>query len=652
MHSPLRNSLQVLIIVAVTTVASLVTPRLFPLATALENRVNDLRIAALSPPEPQHPDVVVVAITEETLATLPYRSPIDRRFLANLLKDIAAAGPRAIGLDILFDQPTEPNKDAELRDALRGLAVPAVVAWAVETDTMTKAQLAFMETYLEGLNKGYVNLLTDPIDGTIREIFPGRSRDGVLVPGFSAALVSAVGVSAPANVIPLIYRPPPKAGISSFRSFPAHLLKVIPKPVLRQWLGGKIVLIGSDLPLVDRHLTPMSSAFGAVKGAMAGVFVHAHALAHLLKRRPSPFTGVGGEIVVVALLAMVGVLIALVDIPVPATVLAGGVVLVVTWTIGFALVKFGGPVFPLVTPTLSLVFGAGVGSAYLGRRERHEKRFIRRAFSRFVDRSVVDQLIADPSKLSLGGERRELTYIFTDIANFTSLTEKSDPAVLLPILNSYLDGMTRIVLEHTGTIDRIAGDSLAIIFNAPVDQPHHPAQAVGCAMALDAFAQAFADDQQASGFQFGGTRIGVHSGWAVIGNFGGDVFFDYTAHGDMVNTAARLETVNKHLGTRVCVSGVTAARCPETSFRPIGTLILKGKTEGLETFEPLTAEQADSQAIAAYGEAFEMMKRGDPAAAGAFRNLVQEYPRDTLAALHNRRLARGETGVTIVFREK
>ena len=647
-----RDIFNVLAVVAVAAAVGMGVMRLFPLAAALEHRVTDLRIATLSAPEPQHPDVVVVAITEATMATLPYRSPIDRGFLAELLKVIAAAEPGAVGIDLLFDQPTEPSKDAALGATLRRLGVPLVVAWADQSDRLTKAQTGFLEAYLTGLNKGYINLLTDSVDGTVRGIFPGRRQDGVLTPGFAGALAAAAGAAVPGHAVPLAYRPPPNAEAPAFATFPAHTLGVIPKPVLRQWLGGKIVLLGADLPHTDRHLTPMAAAHGKGKGSMAGVLIHAHAVAQLLDRRPSREVGMAGEVAAVALLALLGLLLAVVDIAIPLKVGALVVGLAAFWAVGFAAVKYGGPAFPLVAPSIGLMFSAGLASAYLGRRERREKKFIRQAFSRFVDRSVVDQLIADPAKLRLGGERRERTYLFTDIAGFTALTEGSDPAVLLPVLNRYLDGMSRIVLEHNGTIDRIAGDSLAVLFGAPTDQPDHPARAVACAQALDTFAQAFAVEQQEGGFDFGGTRIGVHSGQAMIGNFGGDVFFDYTAHGDMVNTAARLESVNKHLGTRVCISGVTAARCPDARFRPVATLVLKGKTEGLETFEPLSEEAAASPAIAAYTEAFRLMEAGDPAAVGAFEKLTAEYPHDTLAALHARRLAGGATGVTIVLEEK
>ncbi len=284
--------------------------------------------------------------------------------------------------------------------------------------------------------------------------------------------------------------------------------------------------------------------------------------------------------------------------------------------------------------------------------EKRQKRFIREAFSRFVAPAVVDELIADPERLSLGGKRQELTVVFTDLADFTALIENAEPADVLPVLNRYLDSLCQIVLDHGGTIDKIVGDALHAFFGAPLEQPDHPARAMACVLALDAFGCAFVEEEDARALGFGVTRIGVHTGTAVVGNFGGDAFFDYTAHGDVVNTAARMESVNKHLGTRVCVTGDTARRCPEVRFRPVCTLVLKGKSTGVEAFEPLAEAAAAAPEIRAYLEAFRLMEAGDPEAPAAFRRLTETYPHDPLAAFHARRLGAAETGSTVVMEEK
>jgi class 3 adenylate cyclase len=285
-------------------------------------------------------------------------------------------------------------------------------------------------------------------------------------------------------------------------------------------------------------------------------------------------------------------------------------------------------------------------------RERQQKQFIRQAFSRYISPAVVDQLVADPGLLSLRGERLEITCVFTDLAGFTTLMEDSDPARVLPLLNDYLDGMCKIVRDHDGTIDKIVGDALHVFFGAPLAQPDHAGRAVTTAMAMDAYAREFTASDAARAVEFGGTRIGVHTGLAVVGNFGGESFFDYTAHGDTVNTAARMESANSHLGISICVSGTTAERCQDVKFRPIGSLVLKGKTQPVEAFEPMVIEESDTVSRSAYLNAYEHMRSGKRNALSALEDLARRYPEDALTRFHAGRLAAGETGTRIFLTEK
>ena len=144
--------------------------------------------------------------------------------------------------------------------------------------------------------------------------------------------------------------------------------------------------------------------------------------------------------------------------------------------------------------------------------------------------------------------------IFTDIRGFTTLVESADPDVLGVLLNEYVEGMTGVVFAHEGTVAKIIGDGIHVLFNAPGEQPDYATRAVACARDLDSWAQEFRQRWKKRGVDFGITRIGVHAGPALVGNFGGSEYFDYTAHGDTINTASRLESANKQLGTRICVS--------------------------------------------------------------------------------------------------
>jgi len=293
---------------------------------------------------------------------------------------------------------------------------------------------------------------------------------------------------------------------------------------------------------------------------------------------------------------------------------------------------------------------SGLEKKQLQDEDRQQKKFIRQAFSRYISPAVVDQLVEDPSRLSLGGERFEITCVFTDLAGFTSLIEKKDPAKVLPLLNNYLDGMCKIVRDHEGTIDKIVGDALHVFFGAPLQSVDHAQRATECAISMDAYARQFKDSPAARENDFGGTRIGVHTGPAVVGNFGGESFFDYTAHGDTVNIAARLESVNRHFGTNICVSGKTVEQCPDNSFRPIGTLVLKGKTKSVDAFEPV--DDKKSKSASKYLKAFELMRNKDSNAVAAFRDISRSYPEDALIAFHTERLAKNNLGSRILLAEK
>lgn len=286
------------------------------------------------------------------------------------------------------------------------------------------------------------------------------------------------------------------------------------------------------------------------------------------------------------------------------------------------------------------------------RRLRNAAESAMATLSRYFSPNLAEQLVVDPDFLGLGGERRELTFLFTDIADFTALVEAHDPSVTVPLLNEYLDNMTQIVFRHGGTTDKIVGDALHVLFGAPVELPEQASCGLACALEIDAFSEAFRKQKAKEGIQLGVTRIGLHKGAATVGNFGGEMFFNYTAYGDTVNTAARLESVNRHLGTRICTSSTVVDSIPAFSGRPVGTLILKGKTTGLKVYEPLAPEQVGSSVVEAYNAAYEKLESDDPSAKQAFAAIVAKYGEDPLAVFHLVRLLAGDSGITIVVNEK
>ena len=271
------------------------------------------------------------------------------------------------------------------------------------------------------------------------------------------------------------------------------------------------------------------------------------------------------------------------------------------------------------------------------------------SLSRYFSPNLAERLASDADAIDLGGQRREIASLFTDIASFTSLVESMEPSVLGPLLNEYLTGMTDIVFAQDGTVAKIVGDALHVLFGAPGEQPDHADRAVACALALDEYAQSFRELCQQKGIALGATRIGVHAGSAIVGNFGGGRFFDYTAYGDTINIAARLEAANKQLGTRVCVSAILAAKMKGFQGRPVGDLMLRGRSEALRAFEPLSVKQYDNPATASYRDAFAKLEASDPGAMAAFAAHVGKHAEDQLASFHLKRLLNGAAGTRIAM---
>lgn len=285
-------------------------------------------------------------------------------------------------------------------------------------------------------------------------------------------------------------------------------------------------------------------------------------------------------------------------------------------------------------------------------RERTEAEKARSTLARYFSPSIAEALQNNPNFLDAGGERRVASFLFTDLADFTSLVESSELTIIMPLLNEYLEGVANIIFSHDGTVAKIVGDAVHAMFGAPLDQPDHAKRAVECALAIDRFASDFMTSKNAEGIPIGETRIGVNSGPAIIGNFGGEAFFEYTAYGDVITVAARLESVNKHLGTRICVSDTTVGMIDGFLGRPAGALQLKGKSETLKAYEPLSQERHADPSTAAYMEAYAKMESEAPDARQAFAALVGMVDEDPLANFHLARLLGGETGARIVLAEK
>lgn len=615
--------------------------------SGLETVSRDLRVAGQSKPMPQSKDIVIAGLTEETVSQFAYRSPVDREFLANLIKALEAKGARAIGVDVLFDQATEPAKDELLKKTIRETKTPLFISYSNSPNVVNEDQLAYLNDFVPERLRAGANLAKDPNDDSVRWIFPGETNPGMPL-GFVRKALKLIGINTPNTQPEIAWRPRQDTETPAFALYPSHTVAFLPD----EWFKGKIVLVGAVLSITDRHRTPLAVLDDGDEGNMPGITVMAHGISQYMEGRTVKRLPQSVEIAITMVFALIGVGLGLLKRGAAFSFSVGGVLVVLYWVGSFIGYTYGIPLVPLLAPTLALLLALWLMDVIIGRAERKQRQFIQGAFSRYVSPAVVDQLVDDPSALSIKGDRREVTFIFTDIASFTTLSEGLTSEKLSEVLNAYLDGACAIILKYQGTIDKFIGDAIMAIFNAPIPQADHAERAVKCALELDVYAEAFKKQQNAAGIPIGVTRIGIHTGIATVGNFGSATRMDFTALGDTVNTAARTEGVNKYFGTRICVTEESVAACPNLKFRPIGDVVLKGKTKPVGLFSPVSEADAATNVTADYMAAYELLRAENPQGIDAFKALAATYPDDAIIAYHGRRIAAGATSTLIVLEDK
>ncbi|SHM01126.1 CHASE2 domain-containing protein [Phytopseudomonas punonensis] len=413
-------------------------------------------------------------------------------------------------------------------------------------------------------------------------------------------------------------------------------------------LAGSIIMIGTSAQgLQDLRFSPLG-------GIIPGVEVHAQALEQVLTDTLLNRTNWALAVEVLTLL-LCGLLLGVLALKLPALPSAVLMVLLVTllnagaWY-GFVAHRL---LLDLFTPSIGLLLVYGAASIVRHMAAEREQRWVHAAFSRYVSPNLVSHLVAHPERLTLGGQRQMCSFVFTDITGFTSMMERRTPEAAVSLLNDYLEQVIGIAFRHEGTLDRIVGDAVAIMFSAPIPQADHQQRALSCALEINRFAQSYVASLHEQGIEFGHTRIGVHSGDVVVGNFGGSTIFDYRALGDPVNTTSRLESLNRQIGTLLCVSEAIRESCPQVEMRPVGEVLLKGKAEAVQVFEPL---EAMVMPVAGrdepYEAAYRLLEAGDLEALAAFEHLSAQRPWDGLAAFHAKRLLAGENGARFVMTQK
>ena len=342
---------------------------------------------------------------------------------------------------------------------------------------------------------------------------------------------------------------------------------------------GKIVFVGVTASgLKDVFETPFAG------GDMPGIQIHASVADDFLSNR---FMRPESRIVRVVLIVMLALAMGLVSTWLPAWWASAVFVAAMAAFVFAATRSFAGGTWVNITqPALasSLALFGGVGYQYFF--EGREKRKMKRLFGQFVSRDVYDQLVANPELARLGGQRRQMTVLFSDIRGFTTVSERGQPEEIVAILNEYFTRMVDIVFAHKGTLDKFVGDMVMALFGAPLDDADHAQHAVDAALAMIRELNRLNEKWTAEGRPALDIGIGISTGPMIAGNIGSEAIMSYTVIGDTVNLGSRLESLNKQYGTRIIISEATRDALPDRYlFRPLGDVVVKGKTKPVSIYE-------------------------------------------------------------------
>ncbi len=528
----------------------------------------------LASPHPPDPDIAIVAIDSKSLAALG-RWPWPREIHAELLKKLSSYAPRAVGYDVSFSEPEDPQDDAALGTAISNIAYPLVLP--LETLYGPQGQslgaLRPREEFVgPTVTLGSVNVALAP-DGLARDFPAPVTASGTVYLPFSLEVGKAAGALLPEGNQEVNFAGP--AG-----TFPAYSASdLLAGAVPEGDLNGKIILVGATAS--DLHDVLSVPPDGAL---MAGVEWHANVLDNILLGRgivPTPRIALIG---ITALFA--ALLLLLFDATgfrtslfiLPAAVLA-------PVAASYALLRFDVS-FPSFYPALSAALAFIMSGSLRWYRAELEKRKLKRSIELYFSPQIIQAVLQDPESLKLGGTRREVTVLFSDIRSFTTITESAAPEALSRMLHEYFTEMAEEVFATDGVLDKFIGDAIMAFWGAPFDQPDHADRAVRAAQGMMRRLKTLRKKFREEGLPAIDIGIGVSTGYATVGNMGSAKRFDYTVIGDSVNAASRLEGLNKEYKTHIIISEAPSEKLKEKpATRALGSVQVKGKTASIMVYE-------------------------------------------------------------------
>ncbi len=591
-----------------------------------------------------NPDVIICEISDDAIKALPTKFPWPYSYYARAIRNLNRAGAKVIAFDIIWDTPVGPEQERDYRELWNAIHTAGNVVLGGRAEVNIGTGKYTIKRTAENFNNiffdadsiiGIVNLRNDR-DGIFRRYQPFTYISETQVPTFASAILqTSLGIprGTPISysrksfligdrVVPnfdgtsvaINYYGPTRtfkylqfSDVMDDKDFKTRDelamgvdVNTFDDPDFGYIKSGlfknRIVLIGSSLPeFKDLLPVPIPNSAEAGDNLTNGVEVHATVVQNMLDqfyiRHISPWIEVPlftllGVLTMIAIFQLTHIKTRFTFFIEIGTIIFVLLSVALIAYIALELFTRSSLLLNIVCPAITISANYIGITAYRYIVERRQKAMIKGMFSLYLHPDIVNEIISHPEKLRLGGDKKELTVMFSDIANFTTISEDMQPEELVLLLNDFLSLMTEIVKKHHGTLDKYVGDAIIAFWGAPASQDDHALRACKTALDMQRILEQLRGKLVAENKPVLTIRIGLSTGKMVVGNMGGKERFAYTVIGDSVNLGSRLEGANKQYGTRILISENTYEKVKnDVIAREVDLLVVKGKTAPVRTYE-------------------------------------------------------------------
>jgi adenylate cyclase len=661
-HQP---KLVVSILIGIVAIAIALFVANIPTIASLELSFLDFRFQMRGPLDVSESPVIILAIDDQSDESTPDRWPWPRSYFAHVIENLNDAGAKVIGVDVIFDQPdiNGTESDDQLAQilnkydnvvlsgkvtSLRGRAnqIIQVPPYSKFTESGTLWGLVSSEVDEDGIYREYLvgqSVLDTTFSSFATEIlklYYGYDRN-LELQNLPDQFVFGDHIIPKFSVNSMIINYYGHAGTFKYFSFDNVLDDedfdlveeydlnsfddpgfpedgIPPGPLHSDIFKDKIILIGSTMQeLHDDFPTPYleikDESGKSSQALMPGVETHANALQTIFDQNYLSEIGFWENLILLILLSVLLYLFSY-YLPTGWGIALSTLLILIYFGISLFLFAEFNFISEITTPVFLIISGFGGHTLYQYLLSQKEKKLIQGAFSHYVPEKVVSKILENPDQLKLGGELQVVSVMFTDVAGFTSISEKLTPTQLVQLLNDYLTEMTDIVLKNNGIIDKYEGDAIMAEFGVPVHYDNHPYMACKTALEMQRKLKEMRDFWKKQNKPMLKARIGINTGEVIVGNMGSRDVFDYTVMGDHVNLGARLEGANKFYGTNIMISEFTQKIVKDQFYtRPLDLIKVKGKDKPIKVYE-LIAFKEDKlkdnylQMLQSYEEGIEFYK--------------------------------------------